>query len=57
MPVTAAIRVLRAAGAAYTGHPYDPKIHINGGRRGFLVGVSPADLVRILSLTAVRVAV
>jgi Cys-tRNA(Pro) deacylase len=34
-----------------------PKIHINGGRRGFLVGVSPADLVRILSPTAVRAAI
>lgn len=155
MPVTAAIRILRAAGSAYTGHPYDyeekggtavsarelgvdehsvvktlvmeddrkkplivlmhgdrevstkelaraigaksvspcspedahrhsgynvggispfgtrrpmpvymertildlPKIYINGGRRGFLVGIGPSDLVRILSPTAVRVAV
>ncbi len=34
-----------------------PKILINGGRRGFLVGISPADLVRILSPTAVHVAI
>jgi prolyl-tRNA editing enzyme YbaK/EbsC (Cys-tRNA(Pro) deacylase) len=34
-----------------------PKIYINGGRRGFLVGMSPAVLVRILSPTAVRVAI
>ncbi|MCR4310102.1 MAG: Cys-tRNA(Pro) deacylase, partial [Deltaproteobacteria bacterium] len=33
-----------------------PKIHINGGRRGLLVGMSPGDLVRILSPTSVRVA-
>jgi len=34
-----------------------PKIYINGGRRGFLVGMRPADLVRILSPTPVRVAI
>ena len=34
-----------------------PKIYINGGRRGFLVGIGPSDLVRILSPTAVRVAI
>jgi Cys-tRNA(Pro) deacylase len=34
-----------------------PKIYINGGRRGFLVGIDPSELVRILSPTAVRVAV
>jgi Cys-tRNA(Pro) deacylase len=34
-----------------------PKIYINGGRRGFLVGIRPPDLVRILSPTAVRVAI
>jgi prolyl-tRNA editing enzyme YbaK/EbsC (Cys-tRNA(Pro) deacylase) len=34
-----------------------PKIYINGGRRGFLVGISPSDLVKILSPTAVRVAI
>ncbi|MFA6148285.1 MAG: Cys-tRNA(Pro) deacylase [bacterium] len=33
-----------------------PKILINGGRRGFLVGMSPGDVVRILSPTVVRVA-
>jgi len=34
-----------------------PKIHINGGRRGFLVGMSPEDLVRIVSPVSVRVAI
>ena len=34
-----------------------PKIYINGGRRGFLVGVRPSDLARILSPTVVRVAI
>jgi Cys-tRNA(Pro) deacylase len=34
-----------------------PKIYINGGRRGFLVGIRPTDVIRILSPTAVRVAI
>jgi Cys-tRNA(Pro) deacylase len=34
-----------------------PKIYINGGRRGFLVGVAPGDVVRILSPVFVRVAI
>jgi Cys-tRNA(Pro) deacylase len=34
-----------------------PKIYINGGRRGFLVGISPSDVVRILSPISVRVAI
>ena len=29
------------------------RIYINGGRRGFLVSMAPADLIRILSPTAV----
>ncbi len=33
-----------------------PKIYINGGRRGFLVGISPGEAVRILSPVLVRVA-
>ena len=33
-----------------------PRMYINGGRRGFLVGMRPADVARILSPTAVRVA-
>jgi Cys-tRNA(Pro) deacylase len=32
-------------------------IHLNGGKRGFLVRISPADLVRVLSPVAVRVAI
>jgi len=33
-----------------------PRIYINGGRRGFLVALSPADLARVLSPTPVDVA-
>jgi Cys-tRNA(Pro) deacylase len=34
-----------------------PKIYINGGRRGFLVGMCPGDVARILSAVPVRVAI
>ena len=34
-----------------------PKIYINGGRRGFLVGMSPGDVARILVPVLVKVAV
>jgi Cys-tRNA(Pro) deacylase len=34
-----------------------PKIYINGGKRGYLVGVDPKDIVRILKPTLVQVAV
>ena len=30
-----------------------PKIYINGGRRGFLVGIAPADIERVLQVTRV----
>src|SRR5690242_14734556 len=33
-----------------------PRIYINGGARGFLVGINPADLVRVLKPTLVNVA-
>lgn len=33
-----------------------PRIYINGGARGLLVSMAPADLVRVLSPTAVDVA-
>jgi Cys-tRNA(Pro) deacylase len=33
-----------------------PKIYINGGRRGFLVGIAPGDIVRVLQPTLVEVA-
>ena len=33
-----------------------PRIYINGGARGFLVGIAPADLVRVLKPTLVSVA-
>jgi Cys-tRNA(Pro) deacylase len=34
-----------------------PGIYINGGKRGFIVGLEPKDLVRLLEPTPVRVAV
>jgi len=34
-----------------------PLIYINGGRRGYLVGVHPHDLMRVLSPTVVDVAI
>ena len=34
-----------------------PKVYINGGRRGFLVGMDPRDVARILSAVPVRVAI
>jgi Cys-tRNA(Pro) deacylase len=34
-----------------------PKIYINGGRRGFLVGIHPGDVARILSAVPLRVAI
>jgi Cys-tRNA(Pro) deacylase len=34
-----------------------PLIYINGGARGFLVGITPADLVRVLAPRLVEVAI
>ena len=34
-----------------------PRIYINGGRRGFLVGLDPRELVRILKPAVVRVGI
>jgi Cys-tRNA(Pro) deacylase len=34
-----------------------PKIYINGGRRGFLVGIDPRELARVLKVTRVEAAV
>jgi Cys-tRNA(Pro) deacylase len=34
-----------------------PKIYLNGGKRGFLVGIEPADLVRVLQPVLVSVAI
>jgi Cys-tRNA(Pro) deacylase len=34
-----------------------PKIYINGGKRGILVGLDPRDLARVLNPTPVRVAI
>ncbi len=33
-----------------------PRIYVNGGSRGFLVGLAPTDLVRVLAPTLVEVA-
>jgi prolyl-tRNA editing enzyme YbaK/EbsC (Cys-tRNA(Pro) deacylase) len=32
------------------------RVYINGGRRGFLVAVTPADIVRVLAAELVDVA-
>ncbi|MCC7124760.1 MAG: Cys-tRNA(Pro) deacylase [Acidobacteria bacterium] len=34
-----------------------PRLYINGGRRGFLVALAPADLTRVLAPTPVNVAI
>jgi Cys-tRNA(Pro) deacylase len=34
-----------------------PRIYINGGSRGFLVGIAPGDLERVLRPTPVDVAI
>jgi Cys-tRNA(Pro) deacylase len=34
-----------------------PRIYINGGKRGYLVGIAPADAVRILRPTLVSIAI
>uniref|UniRef100_A0A831XK86 Cys-tRNA(Pro)/Cys-tRNA(Cys) deacylase n=1 Tax=Geobacter metallireducens TaxID=28232 RepID=A0A831XK86_GEOME len=34
-----------------------PRIYINGGKRGYLVGMDPRDLVKLLNPTLVRVAI
>ncbi len=33
-----------------------PKIYINGGRRGYLIGMDPVDLTRVLPVTEVEAA-
>ena len=34
-----------------------PRIYINGGKRGFLIGLDPKELAKVLTSAAVRVAV
>jgi Cys-tRNA(Pro) deacylase len=34
-----------------------PRIYINGGKRGFIVGLDPRDLVRLVKPTPVKVAI
>lgn len=45
VPSTAATRILR------------PRVYLNGGSRGFLVGLEPAEIVRLLSPTLVEVGI
>ncbi|MFO1282732.1 MAG: Cys-tRNA(Pro) deacylase [Burkholderiales bacterium] len=33
-----------------------PRVYVNGGRRGYLVGLAPADLIRVLKPTLVDIA-
>jgi len=33
-----------------------PRLYVNGGKRGYLVGMAPADLLRVLAPTLVDVA-
>ena len=33
-----------------------PYLYVNGGRRGYLVGMTPADLIRVLRPTLVDIA-
>lgn len=34
-----------------------PRIYINGGKRGFLIGLEPGELIRVLQPTLVRVGI
>ena len=34
-----------------------PKIYINGGKRGFLIGIDPKEVARLLQATAVKVGI
>ena len=34
-----------------------PKMEINGGRRGYLVGIAPQEMVRVLVLKMVKVGI
>ena len=34
-----------------------PRIYVNGGKKGYLVGLDPADLIRVLSPRLVDIAV
>ncbi len=34
-----------------------PKVYINAGRRGYLVGIAPRDVVRVLAPTVVKVGI
>ena len=34
-----------------------PQIYINGGKRGYLIGLAPADLVAVLKPVLVNVAI
>ena len=49
---------LRKAMQVYAEHSIFglPKIYINGGRRGFLVGIAPSELERVLKVTRIEAA-
>ncbi|HEY2818364.1 MAG TPA: hypothetical protein VGK44_14665 [Casimicrobiaceae bacterium] len=32
-----------------------PRVYINGGRRGYLIGLAPTDIVRVLAPTLVDI--
>lgn len=34
-----------------------PKIYLNGGKRGFLIGIAPKEVARLLQATAVKVGI
>ena len=34
-----------------------PKVYINGGRRGYLVGIAPQEVVRVLAPVMVKVGI
>ena len=57
-----ATQMLGAHGVSFTEHPYEstildlPRIEINGGRRGYLVGMEPVVCTRLLGAKPVQCA-
>ena len=67
VPGTAAVRVLREHGVDFRHHPYvyedrggsaipARELGVNGGRRGYLVGMAPTELIRVLRPTLADIA-
>jgi prolyl-tRNA editing enzyme YbaK/EbsC (Cys-tRNA(Pro) deacylase) len=48
-PVTPAVRVLRKEDV--------PTIYINGGKRGYIIGITPEEVVRVLRPVLVHVGI